>query len=436
MTESDATSDDRPLAFTVESTERRARVGRGSVGHGDFETPAFLPVASHGSVQGLTPRDLWETGTQLVVADAFDLTVSPGEETVEKHAGLHRMMGWLGPLVTHSGSESAFEMPDVEVDESGVTADSDLLDHPVELTPEESIAIQETLGADIILAFDVSHPHPCEYDRARDDIDRTSRWLKRCADAHSRSDQALFGIIQGSVYPDLRGRSTEKTLDVELPGYAIGGLAGGERHESTMEMLDHTVSQLPDDKPRYLPGVGHPEDVVEGVARGVDLFDCAVPTSHAHSGIVYSRRGRMTLTHREYRNDRFPLDANCNCYACRNFSRAYIRHLIETEAILGTSLVAVHNLTFYQDLMRTIRRSIESEVFQQFRFAFLDEYLSDRRARELNLFRLEDAYDLAALEWDTTHSVLPPTEVDEETARIDPYDNFASPEERIGEITG
>ncbi len=420
--------------FEVQATERRARRGRAEVTHGAFETPAFMPVGTQASVKGLTPRDLRETGTEIALANAYHLSISPGEETVAKMGGLHRMMGWEAPILTHSGGYQVFSLPNLEIDESGVTFEYEDGGEPVQLTPEKSIDIQEKLGADIVTAFDDVVEHPCEHDRAETAVDRTARWLKRSADAVSREDQALFGIVQGATYPDLRTRSVEKTIEVDLPGYAIGGLSVGEGHEKMMEMLDHTVQGMPDEKPRYLMGVGYPEDIVEAVARGIDMFDCVIPTRHARSGTVFSRRGQFRLTNRNYRNDKFPLDANCNCYTCRNFTRAYVRHLIKADAILGSMLVTVHNVTFYQDLMRTIRRAISEGVFQPFRFAFLDEYLSDDKAESLGFVRLQDAYELDALEWNTEHSCIPTTDVEQNLAQTEPVDTLASPEKRIEEL--
>lgn len=430
----DDASSKRTWHFDLDATDRRARVGRAQVAHGSIETPAFLPVASHGAIKGLTPRELRETGTQIALASSFHLSNSPGEDTVQKMGGLHRMMGWHGPLATGSGAFQAFNLPTADVDESGISFERPDSGETVHVTPEKSIEIQEKLGADIVMAFDRCVEHPCEHEVAEAAVDRTARWLQRCADAKTRDDQALFGIVQGSVYPDLRTRSTERTLEVDLPGYAIGGLSVGQDHKTMMEMLEHTVEQLPEDKPRYLMAVGYPEDLVEGVARGVDLFDCTIPTRHARSGIVFSRRGRFRLTKRDYRGDKFPLDANCNCYACRNFTRAYIRHLIDSDAILGSSLVTMHNITFYQDLMRTLRRAVRNEVFQTFRFAFLDEYLDEGRAEQLGLIRLNDAYDLENLPWDTTHSTIPTTDVESNLEQMEPVDNLNSPEKRIEQL--
>jgi queuine tRNA-ribosyltransferase len=430
----DTVPEETPLNFDLEATDRRARRGQVDVAHGSFQTPAFMPVGTQAAVKGTTPRDLRETGSQIALANTYHLSISPGEDIVETLGGLHEMMGWDNPLLTDSGGYQVFSLPTADVDESGVTFEFEKSGEQIQMTPERSIAIQEKLGADIIMAFDVCVEHPCEHERAEEAVDRTARWLKRCAGSQTRDDQALFGIIQGSVYPDLRTRSTEKTLETDLPGYAVGGLSVGEGHHSMMQMLDHTVPQMPDDKPRYLMGVGYPEDIIEGVARGIDMFDCVIPTRHARSGTIFARRGRYRLTKRDYRTDKFPLDANCGCYTCRNFSRAYIRHLIKTDSILGSSLATLHNLTFYQDLMRTIRRSIADGVFQDFRFAFLDEYLSDDKAKELNFINLDEAYDEDAFDWDTTHSVIPTTDIRDILGETHAVDDLRPPEERIREI--
>jgi len=427
-------SPDASLQFALEATHRRARCGEVTVPHGSFETPAFMPVGTQGAVKGMTPRDLRETGTEIALANAYHLSISPGGDGVEKLGGLHAMMGWDAPLLTDSGGFQVFSLPTAEIDESGVTFEYEASGEPVELTPEKSIQLQEKIGADIAMAFDVCVEHPCDHDRAEQAVDRTARWLKRCVDAATRPDQALFGIVQGSVYPDLRTRSVEKTVEIDLPGYAIGGLSVGEGHRSMMDMIDHTIEQMPADKPRYLMGVGYPEDIVEAVARGIDMFDCVIPTRHARSGMVFGRRGRFRLTKRDYRRDKFPLDANCACYTCRNFSRAYVRHLIESDSILGSMLVTTHNITFYQDLMRTMRRAIRAEAFQAFRFAFHHEYLTEQKADELGLINLEDAYDLNQLPWDTEHSVIPTTDIERNLDHTAPVDNLNPPEERISQI--
>jgi queuine tRNA-ribosyltransferase len=422
------------LAFTKTHQERRARAGAVTTPHGSIQTPAFMPVGTQASVKGLTPRDLRETGSEIVLANTYHMYLSPGHETVEKLGGLHRMMGWDGPILTDSGGYQVFSLPDVEIDESGVTFQYEKSGEKVQMSPEFAIEIQEALGADIIMAFDVCVSADADYDEAQEAVDRTGRWLKRCAGSQTRDDQALFGIVQGSVFPDLRQRSVSQTLEVDLPGYAVGGLSVGEGHEKMMQMLEVTAPMLPEEKPRYLMGVGYPEDIIEAVARGIDMFDCVIPTRHARSGQVFTRRGKYRVTNRDYQVDKFPLDANCNCYACRNYSRAYIRHLIEADAILGSMLATLHNVTFYQDFMRTIRRSIREGVFQSFRFAFLDEYLDSQKKGDLGFHRLEDAYDLEDLPWETEHSCIPSTDIQRNLDKIGPQDNLDSTGDRISEI--
>ena len=420
--------------FDIEATDRRARCGEVTVEHGSFETPAFMPVGTRGAIKGSTPRDLRETGSDALLTNTYHLSRSPGADMVEKLGGVRRMMSWNGPVVTESGGAQVFNLSTAEVDESGVTFDVEQSGETVEMTPERNILLQEQIGADIIMAFDACVDHPCERDRAKRAVDRTARWLGRCLEAHSHPQQALFGIIQGATYPELRTRSVEKTLSYDTPGIAIGGLAVGEGHQKMMEILDHTVPQLPEDKPRHLMGIGYPEDIVEAVARGGEMFDCVIPTRHARSGVAFTRRGQLRVTKRDYQRDKFPLDTNCNCYACRNYSRAYIRHLIKSDEILGSSLVTLHNVTFYQDLMQTIRRAIREGVFQDVRFAFHDEHLADDRADDIGLIRLDSAYDLDNIPWDTTHSVVPATDVDANLERTESADNTAPPGERLEQI--
>lgn len=422
------------LVFDIDSTDRRARCGEVEVEHGSFETPAFLPVATRGAIKGTTPRDLRETGTESLTTHTYQLSKSPGADMVEKLGGIHRMASWGGPVVTDSGAYKFFSLPSAEFDESGVTFEPEDAGGEAEMTPERNIDLQEQIGADVVTAFDVCLDDDSERSRVRDAVDRTARWLGRCLDAHDRDDQSLFGVIKGATYPELRTRSVEQTLAYETPGVALGGLSTSEGHRDVMDVLDHTVPLLPDDKPRHLMGVGYPEDIVEAVARGVDMFDCVIPTRHARSGVAFTRRGQMRVTKREYQRDKFPLDTNCDCYTCRNFSRAYIRHLIKSDEILGTSLVATHNVTFYQDLMQTLRRAIEEDVFQSVRFAFHDEYLDDDRADELGLIQLESAYDLEDVPWETTHSILPTTDIEANLERTPSADHTAPPGERLEEI--
>lgn len=423
--------DSMGFEFTVQATDDRARRGNVEVGHGTFDTPAFMPVGTRGTVKGLTPRDLRETGTQICLGNTYHLDIAPGQSVVEKMGGLHGFMAWDGPLLTDSGGFQVFSLPKLEVDERGVTFEFEKSGEAVELTPERSIAIQESLGADIIMAFDHVVAHPAEYEEAEEAVYRSARWLERCRKATSRSDQHLFGIVQGSVYSDLRRMSVQMTCAQQLPGYAIGGLSVGEGHGLMMETIDVTEPLMPEDKPRYLMGVGYPEDIVEAVRRGMDMFDCVIPTRLARSGVAFTRRGRIRVTKGRYKTDKFPLDANCNCYACRRFTRSYLNHLINAKELLGSVLTTMHNLTFYQDLMRTIRRAIEEGVYERFRTAFLDEYLRDDKKVELELVeQLQDA-DPEPLPWDTQHSVIPPTEIAKNRRRAARREPVTDPEERI-----
>ncbi|MGM0555510.1 MAG: tRNA guanosine(34) transglycosylase Tgt [Myxococcota bacterium] len=424
-----------PLSFELKSTDEGARRGAVTTPHGTFQTPAFMPVGTRATVKGLMPRDLRETGSEICLANTYHLYISPGPDVVEKMGGLHNFMGWSAPILTDSGGYQVFSLPKMNLDEEGVTFEFEKRGgKKITLTPEVSMDIQQKLGADIIMAFDVCVPHPCEYERAREAVYRTVRWLERCKDAHNRGDQALFGIVQGSTYADLRAVSAQLTLEIDLPGYAIGGLSVGEGHELMMDMIDQTEPFMPEHKPRYLMGVGYPEDIIEAVARGIDMFDCVIPTRYARSGVIFGRRGRFRVTNARYKSDKFPLDPNCNCYTCRNFSRAYINHLINTSEILGSALATLHNITFYQDLMKTIRRSIEENCFEKFREAFLDEYVSKKKKQELGIEDLDGSYDDQTFSWDTTHSCIPSTDVAANLEKVAPSDDLSAPERRIEKL--
>ncbi len=416
--------------FELLATEGRARRGRVTVSHGSFETPAFMPVGTRGTVKGMTPRDLRETGSEICLGNTYHLHLAPGEKIVEKMGGLHSMMAWDRPILTDSGGFQVFSLPKQEVDEEGVTFEFEKGGKPVKLTPEKSMEIQEALGADIIMAFDQVVAHPASHRDAQDAVYRSARWLQRCKDARTTENQHLFGIVQGSVYPDLRRVSVEMTCAIDLPGYAIGGLSVGEGHELMMESIDFTEPAMPTEKPRYLMGVGYPEDIVEAVHRGIDMFDCVVPTRFARSGVLFTRRGRIRVTKGKYRADKFPMDANCGCYGCRRFTRAYVHHLINSKEILGSVVATLHNLTFYQDLMRTIRRAIAEGCFERFRRAFLHEYLTKGQRRELGLQDLAAA-DAEPLPWATAHSVIPPTPIEELRDSAGRDRPVVSPEERI-----
>lgn len=400
-----------PLSFDLKGTDGRARRGRVTVPHGVIQTPAFMPVGTRATVKGLMPRDLRATGSEICLANTYHMDISPGPKIVKKMGGLHEFMGWDKPILTDSGGYQVFSLPKTQLDEEGVTFRFEKKGgKKVKLTPERSMQIQQDLGADIAMAFDVCVPHPCEYKDAQEAVYRTIRWLERCKEAHTRPDQALFGIVQGSTYSDLRGLSAQLTMDIDLPGYAIGGLSVGEGHGLMMDMIDCTEPSMVAEKPRYLMGVGYPEDIVEAVARGVDMFDCVIPTRYARSGVAFGRRGRFRVSNASYKSDKYPLDTNCNCYTCKHFSRAYLNHLINTNEILGSALMTLHNITFYQDLMRTIRTAIEQQNFEKFRTSFLQEYLAEDKKEELGIEDVDGRYDQDDFSWDVEHSVVRATD--------------------------
>jgi queuine tRNA-ribosyltransferase len=395
------------LSFELMTTDGRARRGRVTTPHGVLNTPAFMPVGTRGTVKGLMPRDLAETGAEICLANTYHLHVAPGDEVVKKLGGLHKMMAWDKPILTDSGGFQVFSLPKLKMDEEGVSFEYKKSGTPIKLTPERSMQIQNNLGADIIMAFDVCVPFPSEYQPAQEAVYRTRRWLERCKAAHMREDQALFGIVQGSTFPDLRALSAQLTAEVELPGYAIGGVSVGEGHQLMMEVVDATEPLMPVHKPRYLMGVGYPEDLVEAVARGIDMFDCVLPSRYGRSGVLFTRRGRIRITKGKYKKDNYPIDTNCLCYACQNFSRGYINHLLNSREILGSTLGTLHNITFYQDLMRAMRLAIEEGTFESFRRAFLDEYLPSDKKEDLNLHFNPADITRDDLSWDTEESTVP-----------------------------
>jgi queuine tRNA-ribosyltransferase len=378
-----------PLAMRLIATDGRARRGEVTTPHGTFQTPAFMPVGTRATVKGLMPRDLLETGAEVCLANTYHLHLAPGEQVVKKLGGLHKIMAWDKTILTDSGGFQVFSLPTLQLDEEGVKFQFARGGEPVLLTPERSMAIQNLLGADIIMAFDVCVPFPCDYTPAKEAVLRTERWLKRCKEAHARhADQALFGIVQGSTYPDLRKLSAELTCAIDLPGYAIGGVSVGEGHGLMMEVVESSEPYMPRDKPRYLMGVGFPEDIIEAVARGVDMFDCVLPSRYGRSGVLFTRRGPIRITKAKYRNDKFPIDPSCRCYTCQNFSRGYVHHLINSREILGSTLGTLHNITFYQTMMAQLRQAIEEQRFEAWRTCFLSEYLTEGRREELRIYGL------------------------------------------------
>jgi queuine tRNA-ribosyltransferase len=363
------------FSFTLEARDGAARAGTFVTPHGDVHTPAFMVVGTQGAVRAMTPGQVRATGAEVLLANTYHLALRPGEALVEKLGGLHAFARWDGPILTDSGGFQVFSLPSKEISDRGVRFKNELDGSVLELTPERSIQIQNALGADVIMAFDECTPYPASEAQAEDGVRRTLAWLERCRKAHARPDQALFGIVQGSTYEQLRARCAEAVVALDLPGYAIGGVSVGEGHELLVRITGATAPLLPETKPRYLMGVGLPEDLIASIGLGIDLFDCVIPTRYARSASLFTRRGRIRLTQRRYRNDRYPIDTSCDCEACAGgFSRAYLHHLFAANEILSAILASIHNVRFYQRLVAEARAAIRAGRFGDWRDAFLAEY--------------------------------------------------------------
>ena len=358
-----------PLSFELLATDGQARTGRVTTRHGAFETPAFMTVGTQGTVKGLTPDQVAATGALVVLGNTYHLLLRPGEKTVAALGGLHEFMQWPGPILTDSGGFQVFSLADINrIDDTGVTFKSHIDGSAVELTPQRSIAVQNDLGADIIMAFDeCPDPNkPREYQVAA--VERTLRWAEASLAAHARpDDQSLFAIVQGGTDEPLRQRCAEQLVGMNFPGYAVGGLAVGEGFEAMCATLDATTSLLPTNKPRYLMGVGFPRDIVEAVARGIDMFDCVLPTRNGRNAYAFTSAGPIRLRNAGFTRDTGPIEDGCDCYACRHFSRGALRHYFFAGEMLGPILVSVHNLRFYQRLMADLRGSIAAGRFEAFR---------------------------------------------------------------------
>lgn len=353
-----------------------ARAGVLHTPHGSVQTPAFMPVGTQASVKGLSPEELKQIGVEMILANTYHLWMRPGSDLIRESGGLHRFMNWDRGILTDSGGFQVFSLSDLRhITEEGVGFKSHLDGSSHLLTPEKSIQIQNDLGADIIMAFDECTPWPAEYAYARESMERTLRWLERCIKAHERlDDQALFGIVQGGVYADLRKQSARMTSSFHLPGYGIGGLSVGEPAELMYQILEETVPLLPSACPHYLMGVGSPDYLVEASIRGIDLFDCVLPTRMGRNGTVMTSKGRLIVRDAKYARDFRPIDEQCTCYACQNYSRAYIRHLIKANELLGLRLTSLHNLHFLTHLMRQIREAIFKDRLLDFKQSFFESY--------------------------------------------------------------
>ena len=353
----------------------RARRGRVTTPHGIIETPIFMPVGTHGALKAMTPAQVDDAGAQIILSNTYHLHLKPGEGLVEKAGGLHKFMHWPKPILTDSGGFQVFSLPKKEITDTGVFFKHEINGDRIFLGPREATGIQNRLGADIIMAFDECIPYPATHDYARKSIGKTLRWAEECLKTHGREDQALFGIVQGSVYDDLRRDCAQALTEMNFPGYAVGGVSVGEGLELLKKVVDYTEPFLPEDKPRYLMGVGLPEDILESIERGMDMFDCVIPTRYARSATLFTRRGKIRLTNRRYRRDFYPVDASCSCYCCSNFTRAYLHHLFNANEVLSATLAAIHNVRFYLDMVAGARAAIEANDYSSFKADFLAEYL-------------------------------------------------------------
>ena len=367
----------KPVTFDLIRKDARTHARRGVVHtpHGDIETPIFMPVGTQATVKATTPRELCEAGAQIILSNTYHLHIRPGEDLIREAGGLHRFMSWNRPILTDSGGFQVFSLASLrKIEEKGVSFRNHLDGSRMFIGPEESMAIQEALGSDIAMAFDVCTAYPCDHKTAENAMRMTHRWALRCKKAHTREDQAVFGIVQGAFFPDLRVESAKALADMDFPGYGIGGLSVGEPKPMMYDLLDELMPHMPENKPRYLMGVGSPDCIVEGVYRGIDMFDCVLATRIARNGTCFTDRGRLVIRNAKYARDFGPIEEGCDCETCRNFSRAYVRHLLKAGEITGARLATIHNLRYLLRLMERIRAAIEEDRYEQFRKEFFGRY--------------------------------------------------------------
>jgi len=355
------------MSFEKLGEDGRARRGRLTFPRGTVETPAFMPVGTYGTVKGMLPRDIEAIGAQIILGNTFHLMLRPGTEVVKAHGDLHDFTQWQGPILTDSGGFQVFSLGEMrKITEQGVTFRSPVDGAKVELSPEIAIQVQRDLGSDIVMIFDECTPYPATEKQAKESMELSLRWADRSKKAHEGNPAALFGIVQGGMYESLRDRSLEGLTDIGFDGYAIGGLSVGEPKEDMIRILDHLPPKMPEDKPRYLMGVGRPEDIVEAVRRGVDMFDCVMPTRNARNGYLFTSTGIVKIRNAKNRHDTGPLDDRCDCYTCQYFSKSYLHHLDKCGEMLGSQLNTIHNLRFYQNLMSGLRGAIEAGTLSDF----------------------------------------------------------------------
>lgn len=359
------------MQFTLHKTDGLARRGTLALTHGNMETPAFMPVGTYGTVKAMSPLELKEIGAHIILGNTFHLWLRPGLDVIAAHGGLHKFMGWDKPILTDSGGFQVFSLGAMrKISEEGVKFKNPINGDTCFLTPEESMHIQKVLNSDIVMIFDECTPYPATHKEASDSMQLSLRWAKRSKDAHQGNENALFGIIQGGMYEDLRDISLNGLTEIDFDGFAIGGLSVGEPKEDMQRILAYTAPKMPQNKPRYLMGVGTPEDLVAAVSQGIDMFDCVMPTRNARNGWLFTQYGDVKIKNAFYKNDLRPLDADCTCYTCQNFTRAYLHHLHKVGEILGARLNTIHNLHYYQVLMQSMRDAIENGTFETFKLEF------------------------------------------------------------------
>lgn len=361
------------LEFKISATDAKARRGKLNLLSGVVETPAFMPVGTYGSVKGLTPDQVKQTGADVVLGNTFHLMLRPGTDVVEQQGGLHKFINWNGPILTDSGGFQVFSLGEMrKISEEGVTFRSPVDGSEIFLGPEDAIKIQHRLGSDVVMVFDECTPFPASEQEAKKSMELSMRWAERCRSAHGNNEAALFGIVQGGMFKELRDESLQRLMDIGFDGYALGGLSVGEPKEQMRNIVEYCGERMPAEKPRYLMGVGTPEDIVYAVFQGIDMFDCVMPTRNARNGHIFTSRGLLRLRNKRFRNDSRPLDVNCDCYTCKNFSRAYLHHLDKCKEMLGAQLNTIHNLSYYQSVMSGLRGAIEKGRLS----SFVDEFLT------------------------------------------------------------
>ncbi|MFP7253412.1 queuine tRNA-ribosyltransferase [Terribacillus halophilus] len=362
--------------FIKQDKQTGARLGIVHTPHGSFETPTFMPVGTLATVKTMSPEELTELNANIILSNTYHLWLRPGHEIIREAGGLHKFMNWDGAILTDSGGFQVFSLSDLrDIQEEGVHFRNHISGEKLFLSPEKAMEIQNALGSDIMMAFDECPPYPATYDYMKASVERTSRWAERCLTAHARPDvQGLFGIVQGGEFEDLRKQSAQDLVSMDFPGYAVGGLSVGEPKDVMNRVLEFTTPWLPQDKPRYLMGVGSPDSLIDGAIRGIDMFDCVLPTRIARNGTCMTSNGRLVVRNAQYARDFGPIDENCDCKVCKNYSRAYIRHLIKCNETFGFRLTTYHNLHFLIELMRKVREAIKEDRLGDFRDEFFESY--------------------------------------------------------------